>query len=134
MLTGLARAGTVPASGRTRGSRTRRSYTSAHGRLRRPRPLPRAVREPVPARLPGEVPRLGARDRVVASQPDRAHGGLPRRLPAALAGRRHPLLPALPPGGDRVLDLLRDVPPDGVALARRQRRPGEEGALPAPAR
>ena len=70
---------------------TRNPNTAAlhfrRGRLRRPRPLPRAVRQPLPPRFPGEIPRVGARDRLVARQPARAHGGLPRRLRAAVAGR-----------------------------------------------
>src|SRR5579871_4410201 len=61
-------------------ARPGRPYTGPDGRLRRPRPLPGAVREPLPARLPGQVPRLGARRALVAAQP----GGADGRLPALL--------------------------------------------------
>src|SRR3954449_1358828 len=51
--------------------------------LRRPAALPRAVREPFPARLPGEVQGVGARDRLVAPEPARAARRVPARLRAA---------------------------------------------------
>src|SRR5579884_4362784 len=101
--------------------------------LHRPRPLPRAVLQPLQARLPGEVQGVAARRLLVAPEPARAA----RRVPARL--RRHlpvedAALRALPPLGPRLLDLLRDVAPVGGALARRLGRPPQEGALPAPAR
>ena len=48
--------------------------------LRGRRPLPRAVREPVPPRPAGEVPRLGARRALDGREPDHADGRLPARL------------------------------------------------------
>src|SRR5215212_2548583 len=84
----------------------------AHDGLRRPRPLSRAVREPLPAGFPGQVQGLGARRGVVAAEPARTDGRLPRRLRAALAGQHDPHLPAVSPGRPRVLDLLRDLAPD----------------------
>src|SRR5215471_2613850 len=42
------------------GCRTLHFLDWCHGRLRRPRALPGVVREPLPARLPREVPRLRA--------------------------------------------------------------------------
>ena len=110
------------------------SYTGG-GRLRRPRPLPRAVREPVPARLPGEVPRLGARARLVARQPARADGRLPRRLRPALAGRTTiPHYPLYLLAGLACWIFFATSLQAARAVVRRQRRAGEEGALPAPAR
>ena len=53
----------VPAPGRRRPSRRPVPLQSGGGRLRRPDPLPRAVREPLPARPTGEVQGLGARSR-----------------------------------------------------------------------
>src|SRR5438067_6737905 len=86
-------------------------------RVLRSRSLPRAVREPVPARLPGEVPGLGARNRLVARQSPGADGRLPRRLRPALEGRRRPALPALPAGQPDLLALLLDLGGDGRPLA-----------------
>ena len=111
-----------------------RSYTCRSGRLRRPRPLPRAVREPLPARFPGEVPRLGARDPLVARQPARADGRLPRRLRPALAGRRRSRTTRCTcwrasPAGSSSRRRFRP------ARARSSTAPScQEGALPAPAR
>src|SRR3954452_8273059 len=106
---------------------------SLHDGLRRPRPLSRAVREPLPPRLPGEVQGVGPRDPVVAAEPARAARRLPARLRAPVAGQRDPALPALPARRPGVLDLLLDVAPDRGALDDRQRRADQEGALPAPA-
>ena len=103
-----------------------------HGRVHRSGALPGAVREPLPPRLPRQVPRVRARDRLVARQPGRARRRLPDRLrDHPRQERRDPALPALSPVGDRLLDLLRGVAPDGGPLAGRERRPDPEGALPA---
>src|SRR5258706_7370358 len=95
------------------------SYTCRDGRLHRSPPLPRAVRKPVPARLPGEVPRLGARDPLVAREPDCAAGCLSRRREPALE-RKGPALPALPARRAHMLALLLDLGAGRVALASRQ--------------
>src|SRR5207253_14077 len=87
------------------------------GRLHRPRPVSRAVREPVPPQLPGAVSRLRTRHRVVARQPARADGRLPARLRCApAADDAGTALPALSARGPRVLDLLRHVAPGRCAL------------------
>src|SRR3954452_15009857 len=86
---------------------------SLHDGLRRPRPLSRAVREPLPPRLPGEGQGVGPRDPVVAAEPARAGLRLPPPLRGPLEGQRDPALPAIPARGARVLDLLLDVAPDG---------------------
>src|SRR3954452_20079174 len=101
--------------------------------LRRPAALPRAVREPLPARLPGEVQGVGARDRLVAPEPARAARRVPARLRAALPAD-DPALRDLPARGARVLDLLRHLAAGVVALARRLGGADQEGALPAAAR
>ena len=61
---------------------------AAMQRLRRPAPLPRAVREPLPARSPREVQGLRARARVDARAPARADARLPRRLLGAVEAPR----------------------------------------------
>src|SRR5436309_8325209 len=94
--------------------------------LPRPLPLPRAVREPLPARPEGEVQGIGARDRVVAGEPPGANGDLRARLLVPLARRRPAALPALPAVRARGLDLLLDVAPGGGAEPARQRRPDQE--------
>src|SRR5262245_52903464 len=78
--------------------------------LHRPAAVPGPLREPLPARLPGALQGLGARDPLVARQPAAADGDLRARLLAALAGHgRHPALPALPALGPGAVDLLLDV-------------------------
>src|SRR5690349_11820783 len=79
--------------------------------IRRSRPLPRAVREPLSPGRPGEVPRLRARRRLDPREPRPAHGGLPTRLLGALedAVRERWALRALPPRRPLGVDLLRDV-------------------------
>src|SRR5262245_42671419 len=104
--------------------------------IRRSRPLPRAVREPLPPGRTGEVPRLGARRRLDPGEPRPSHGRLPARLLGALEDairERGPLRP-LPAGRALGVDLLRDLRPVRVALDARQREPDPQDALPAPAR
>src|SRR5258708_20410971 len=103
------------------------------GLLRSPA-LPRALRQSLPARLPGEVQGIPPRDLLVAAQSAGAARRLPRRLRAALPEQAHRPLPDLPPGRPRVLDLLLRVPADRRSVDGRQRRADQEGALPAPAR
>src|SRR5206468_10296263 len=74
--------------------------------LRRSPPLPRALREPLPPRLPGEIQGLPARGPLVAAQPARPARGLPRRVRAPLPEHAHRPLPRLSPGRPRLLDLL----------------------------
>ncbi len=102
--------------------------------LRRPPALPRAVREPLPARFPGQIQGLGARRRLVAGESARPARRLPARLRAAVHERQHPALPDLPARRARLLDLLLGLAAVGGALDGRQRRADQEGALPAPAR
>src|SRR5262245_15554586 len=104
--------------------------------LRRSAPVSRAVREPLPARPAGEVPRLRARPRLVARAPTRAPGRLPRRLLRALEGgrgERRALLavPALRPAR---VGVLLDLAAVGLAQPGREREPDPQGALPAAAR
>src|SRR3954451_16459700 len=102
--------------------------------LRRAAALPRALREPLPARAAGEVQGLRARARVVARLPARADGGLPAHLLRALAPERDRPLSALPAHGARALGLLLERRRALRALADRLRRADQEGALPGPAR
>src|SRR4029079_15485126 len=92
--------------------------------------LPRALREPLPARFPGEVQGLGTGDRLVAAQPARAARGLPARLRVALPAD-DPALRDLPARRARVLDLLRHLAAGLVALTRRLGGADQEGAVPA---
>src|SRR3954447_190537 len=101
--------------------------------LRRSVALPRALREPLLARLPRQVQGVAARRRLVASEPARPARRVPARLRAALPSD-DPALRALPARGALVLDLLRDLPADVRALAGRLRRADQEGSLPAPTR
>ena len=110
------------------------TLVAADDGLRRPRSLPRAVLEPLPPRLPGEVQGLAARRPLVAAQPADPARRLPARLRRHLPEPADPALRALPARRARVLDLLRDLDAVGGALARRRGRPGQEGALPAAAR
>ena len=92
---------------------------SNSGHVRRRLPLPRAVREPLPPRPPGEVPRLGARRRVGDRQPAAADGRLPARLRRVLhtqfaSGGHYPLFLL---SGLAVLDLRRG----GAAVVDRGR-------------
>ena len=92
------------------------------GGVRRPRALSRPVREPVPAGLPGEVPRVGAGGAVVARKPARARRRLPGRRRRDLEqDEGHPALPALPALRDRLLALLRGLAAVGGAVDGRQR-------------
>src|SRR6266851_794038 len=102
--------------------------------LLRPAALPRAFREPVPARFPREVQGVGARCRVVAVEPARPPGRLSRRLRRTDQKRRHTALPDLPARRARLLDLLLGLAAVRGALDDRQRRADQEGAVPAPAR
>src|SRR3990170_6769116 len=80
-------------------------------------PLPRALREPLPARPAGEVQGLGARARLVARAPADPDGGLPARLlgsPQGPAGRDRALL-AVPARRAPGVGLLRDLAPVRVA-------------------
>src|SRR4051812_37107712 len=119
---------------RGRGARTSSLHWPCDDGLRRPPALPRALREPLPARAAGEVQGLRARARVVARVPARADGRLPARLLRALAPERDRPLPALPANGARALGLLLERDRALGALADRLRRADQEGALPAPAR
>ena len=74
--------------------------------LRRPLPLPGALREPLPARPPDAVQGLGARGPLVAAQPADPDGHLRARLLGAVEGRRHRALRALPARRPRALALL----------------------------
>src|SRR5581483_3863081 len=123
----------IPSS-RANGADTAPPYTGPHGGLRRPRPLPRALREPLPPRLPGEIQGLPARRALVAPEPAHPARGLPARLRRHLPEPQDTAVPAVPPRGPRVLDLLRNVDAVGGAVADRLRRAGQEGAFPAPAR
>src|SRR4029079_6552621 len=58
-----------------------------HDGLRRPAPLPRALLEPLPPRLPGEVQGVPAGRLLVAPEPARAARGLPARLRCHLPGQ-----------------------------------------------
>src|SRR5258708_4301622 len=78
--------------------------------------LPRALRKPLPAGLPGEVQGIAARDLLVAPQSARAAGRLPGCFRAALPEQEHPPLPGLPAGGPRLLDLLLRLAPDRGAV------------------
>src|SRR5258707_9676560 len=85
----------------------------ANGRLRRPLPLPRAVRQPFPPRPPCEVQGFRARARLVAREPRDADARLPARFLGALEGALDGsaallALPALWPPG---LGVLRYVAP-----------------------
>src|SRR5689334_19287538 len=91
-------------------------------RLRRPPPLPRALRQPLPARAAREVQGLGARPRVVARVPARADGRLPADLLRALAAERDRPLRALPARRARRLGLLLELARALGPLARRLRR------------
>src|SRR5262249_22767727 len=72
-------------------------FASGHDRLRRPRPVSRALLEPLPARPAGALQGFRPRRRVVARQPAASDGHLPARLLGALeGGRRHRPLPAVP--------------------------------------
>src|SRR6266536_234813 len=103
--------------------------------LRRSGPLPRAVRQPLPPRLPGEVQRLAARHLLVAPESP----GPARRLPGRVRGapadaEDDPALPAVPAGRNRLLDLLLGLAPVRVPVDGRQRGADPEGAVPAAAR
>src|SRR5262245_23752897 len=85
-------------------------FASGHDRLRRPRPVSRALLEPLPARPAGALQGLRPRRRVVARQPAAPDGHLPARLLGALeGGRRHRPLPAVPALRPRGLGLLLDL-------------------------
>src|SRR5262245_52148654 len=104
--------------------------------IRRPRPLPRAVREPFSPGRAGEVPGLRARRRLDPGEPRPAHGGLPARVLGAVedAVLERGALCAVPARRPRAVDLLCDLGAGGVTLAPRQREPDPKDALPAPAR
>src|SRR5262249_41374089 len=102
--------------------------------LRRPVPVPRALREPLPPRLPGEVQGVAARDRLVAPEPAPAARRVPRRLRAALPEREDAALPDLPARRPRLLAVLLSLAPVRGPLDDRQRRADQEGPLPAAAR
>src|SRR5690348_4436318 len=96
----------------------RPGYALADDGLRGPVPVPRALRESLPPRSPGEVPRLAARRRLDAGEPCSAHGRVPARLLRPVAdevrvGRPLRLVPARRPGG---VDLLRDLGAVGLAV------------------
>src|SRR5690349_9564797 len=114
--------------------RRRPTLLRADDGLRRPAALPRALCEPLPPRLPGEVQGLAARRRLVAPEPARPARRLSRRLRRPLPEQDDPALPDLPARGPRLLALLLRVPPGGGALDDRQRRADQEGSLPAAAR
>src|SRR3954470_2137666 len=104
-----------------------------HDGVRRPPALPRALLEPLPPRLPGEVQGLAPRRLLVAPDPARA----PRRLPARLRGQlpepEDAALPALPARRPGVLDLLRDVADRGSPFAHRfGGGPSRKGGSPPP--
>ena len=83
--------------------------------LRRSASLPRALCEPVPPGLPGEVQGLAARRPLVAPQPARPARRLPGRLRADLPEQEHLSLPRVPARGPRLLDLLLGLAAVGVA-------------------
>src|SRR4029078_8186707 len=104
--------------------------------LRRPLPLSRALREPLPPRPAGEVQGLGARARLVARASGRADARLPARLQRAaedpdLGLRAILALPSLRVAG---VGLLRHLAAVLVSEPAREPEPDSEGALPAPAR
>src|SRR3954447_8615446 len=105
-----------------------------HDGVRRPPALPRALLEPLPPRLPGEVQGLAPRRLLVPPEPPRTARRLPARLRGHLSEPEDAALPAVPARGPRVLDLLRDVADRRGSLADRLGGAREEGALPAPAR
>src|SRR4029079_14895100 len=102
--------------------------------LRRPLPVPRALREPLPARPPDALQGLRARRPLVADQPARPDGHLRARLLAAVEGRADGALRALPARRADGVALLLDVADDSLAVAPRQRFADPEGAVPAAAR
>ena len=71
-------------------NRRRRAYNPPDVRLRRPVPLPRVVREPLPARPPREVQGLRARPRLDARAAVDADARLPRRFLGLVEGVRRP--------------------------------------------
>src|SRR5882757_4232801 len=83
--------------------RLRRDYD---GVLRSPA-LPRALRQSLPAGLPGEIQGIHPRDLLVAAESADAAGRLPGRFRGALAEPEgDSALPAVPPRRPRLLDLL----------------------------
>src|SRR6476660_2071822 len=79
--------------------------------LLRPPALPRALRQPLSAGLPGEIQGIAARDLLFPPQSARAPGRLPGRFRAALPEQEHPALSRLPPGPACLLDLLLRLAP-----------------------
>src|SRR5439155_11017701 len=104
-------------------------------RVRRPLSLPRALREPVPARPPREVQGLGPGAGLVARESGRVDARLSARLLGHLEGPgdEAAALLAVSPVRPAGVGLLRDVAPDLVAQPDRERQPDPQGALPAPA-
>ena len=97
--------------------------------------LPRALREPLPPRLPGEVQGLAARRRSGRSSTRSSCSASTSSSSALLFQNTHdPALPDLPARRARLLDLLLRLAAVGGALDGRQRRADQEGALPAAAR
>ena len=104
--------------------------------LRRSRPLPRAVREPLPPRPPGEVQGLGARRSSGRSRTRSLLMGVYLLVFSVLwkTHGRDRALPALPARRPRAWIFFATSLQAGVALDARQRGPDPEDALPAPAR
>src|SRR4051794_32706010 len=101
--------------------------------LRRPLPLPRALRKPLPARSADALQGFRARRRLVADQPADPDGHLRARLLAALEGRAGAALRVVPPGRADRMAVLLVVADDRVAVAARQCGADPEGALSAAA-
>src|SRR6266576_5008207 len=104
--------------------------------IRRSRPLPRAVREPLPPGRPGEVPGLAARRGLDAREPGPADGGLPARLLRSLADavRQSGALRALPARRPLGMDLLLGLGAVGVPFPARHREPDPQDTLSPAAR
>ena len=103
-------------------------------RLRRPPPLPRALRQPLPPRSPRPLQGHDLRRRVVAREPDHAGGDLRARLLAALGGDVDRPLPAVPALRAQRVALRLLVAHRRRAVDARLRGADQEGALPAAAR
>ena len=110
------------------------TLVAADDGLRRPRSLPRAVREPLPPRLPGEVQGLGARRPLVAAQPARSCSASTCSSSASSSrARRSRTTRSTCSRASRAGSSSR--PRCSRRRARSStRRPDQEGALPAPAR
>ena len=102
-------------------------------RLRRSLPLPRPVPESFPARAAREVPRLGARARVDADQPDHADGRLLADLLRASPRRHASTTTRSSCSPAWSLGLLPGRAPDVVHEPARPGEPREAGALSAAA-